>query len=71
MSNFLYPCFLVVKVRNLPLDELEFASLRGFVQKVTLLYKNRVYYDFKFLLASPLAHLNQSFFTYLYLALFC
>jgi hypothetical protein len=34
MSNFLEPCFLVLKVRNLPLDELEFASLRGFVQKV-------------------------------------
>jgi hypothetical protein len=28
--------FLVLKVRNLTLDELEFASLRGFVQKVMI-----------------------------------
>jgi len=34
--HVLEPCFLVLKVRNLTLDELEFASLRGFVQKVMI-----------------------------------
>jgi hypothetical protein len=49
ISNF-ESSFLILKVRNLPLDELEFASLRGFVQKVIFIcdkkspYSNNIFW---------------------------